>query len=137
MDESSFLPFRSELLECGAIQRKRGRGDKRVSDREIGQGNPKPCRQSLTLQRSCFILRVGNTIEYQLKIGNVLSIGLKTRRPMGTKPRIKIRRLRTCDDDSAKRPVETQGLFVAEITAGAKIKERETRALRLIKRREE
>jgi len=79
----------------------------------------------LTLQGACVILRIGITIEYQLQLRDVLPIRLETRCPVGTKPSVEIQHLRTCDDDSPKRPIETQRLFVAEIPASAETKERE------------
>jgi hypothetical protein len=44
----------------------------------------------LLFQRSCFILRVGITIEYQLQVCDVFSIGLETRCSVGTKPSVEI-----------------------------------------------
>jgi len=75
--------------------------------------------------RSCFSLRVGITVYYELQISDVYSVRLQARRPVGTKPIIEIQHLRTCDGDCAKRPIETQNPFIAKIPAGAETKERE------------
>ena len=80
----------------------------------------------LTFYRTCFILRAGIAIEYQLQVRDVFRIRLETGCPVGTKPRVEIQYLRPCDDDGPKRPIETERLSVAEIAASGKTKERET-----------
>jgi hypothetical protein len=64
--------------------------------------------------------------EYQIQDFDVFSIGLETRCPVSTEPSVEIQRLRTCNNDGPKRPIETQRLFVDEISAGAETKKRET-----------
>src|ERR1700730_2703308 len=73
----------------------------------------------------CFSRVVRVATEYQIQDFDIFSIGLETRCPVGAKPSVEIQRLRTCDDDGRKRPIETECLFLAEISAGAKTKERE------------
>jgi hypothetical protein len=50
-----------------------------------------------------------------------LSIAFETSCPVGGKPSVEIKHLRTCDDRS-KRPIEGAVSFVAEIPAGAETK---------------
>ena len=64
------------------------------------------------------ILRFGIIVEYQLQVGDVFSICLQTRCPVGTKPSLEIQRLRTRDDNGPERPIETRRFFVTEISAG-------------------
>ncbi len=64
-------------------------------------------------------------IQHHSHCEDVFSIGLETRCTVGTESSKEIHYLRTCDEESSERPIETQCLFVAEIPAGAETKERE------------